>query len=424
MVENSLENFNETLKKGETRMTTSPIVNNDNVLMSIMEMISQKGLNGFQPIFQWLLNEAMKVERSQCIKAQPYERNAERDGFGNGYKPKTIHTRMGPLRVAIPQVRGQKFYPSSLEKGCRSEIALKLAIAEMYVQGVSTRRVTEITEQLCGLEISSTQVSRLAKGLDEKLETFRTRPLQSYSFVMLDARYEKVRHAGHVRDCAVLIAIGINKDGYREVLGVSVALSEAEVHWRTFLESLLKRGLKGIKLITSDDHAGLKAARKAVFTSAPWQRCQFHMAQNAQSYSPTTAMQEEIGQLMRDIFNASTIEDARRKIAEVEEIYAKKAPAFVKWLEDNIEEGLTVYQFPQKIRKKIRTSNLLEALNKEIKRRTRVAGIFPHEESCLRLVTAVLQETHEDWICGRRFFDPNILLEECSTKRIYRKNVA
>ena len=404
-------------------MTTSPISNNT-ALMNILEVISERGIDGFQQIFQWLLNEAMKLERSQCIKAKPYERNAERDGFGNGYKPKTIQTRMGPLRVAIPQVRGQQFYPSCLEKGCRSEVALKLAIAEMYVQGVSTRRVTEITEQLCGLEISSTQVSRLAKGLDEKLETFRTRPLEAYPFVMLDARYEKVRHAGHVRDCAVLVAIGINETGYREVLGISVALSEAEVHWRTFLESLLKRGLKGVKLMISDDHAGLKAARKTVFTSTPWQRCQFHMAQNAQSYSPTVAMKEEIGQVMRDIFNASTIADAKRKVAEAETLYAKKAPAFISWLEDNIEEGLAVYQFPQKIRKKLRTSNLLEALNKEIKRRTRVAGIFPNEASCLRLVTAVLQETHEDWICGRRFFDPVILIEECSIKRIYRKKVA
>ena len=404
-------------------MTTSPI-SNGTALMNILEVISEQGLDGFQSIFQWLLNQAMKIERSQCIKAGHYERNPERDGYANGYKPKTIHTRMGPLRVSIPQVRGQQFYPGSLEKGCRSEVALKLAIAEMYIQGVSTRRVTEITEQLCGLDISSTQVSRLATALDEKLESFRSRSLGSYPFVMLDARYEKVRHGGHVRDCAVLIAIGINEEGYREVLGVSIALSEAEVHWRAFLESLQKRGLKGIKLITSDDHAGLEAARKAVFPSIPWQRCQFHMAQNAQSYSPTVAMREEIGQLMRDIFNASTLEDARRKVTEIKDAYAKKAPDFVRWLDENIEDGFTVYQLPKKLHKKLRTSNLLEALNKEVKRRTRVAGIFPHEESCLRLVTAVLQETHEDWICGRRYFDPKILIEENPTKRIYRKKVA
>jgi transposase-like protein len=404
-------------------MTTSPI-SNGTVLMNLLKAISEKGLDGFQPIFQWLINEAMKLERSQCLKASHYERNDERAGYANGYKDKSIHTRMGELRISIPQARGLKFYPSCIEKGCRSEVALKLAIAEMYIQGVSTRRVTEITEELCGFEISSTQVSRLTKQLDEQLEAFRTRKLGQYKIIILDARYEKVRHAGHVRDCAALLSVGITADGVREVLGASVSLSEAEVHWRSFMESHQKRGLSGLELIISDDHAGLKAARKAVFPSVPWQRCQFHMAQNAQSYAPTKAMKEDIGQTMRDIFNASTIEDARRKVTEVIELYGKKAPDFVSWLEENIEEGFTVYQFPQAVRKKLRTSNMLEALNKEIKRRTRVAGIFPNAESCLRLITAIVQETHEEWICGKRYIDPQKLNRENSTKRIYRKKVA
>jgi putative transposase len=189
----------------------------------------------------------------------------ERAGYANGYKPKTINTRMGRVTLEVPQARNVEFYPKSLEKGCRSEKALKLAIAEMYVNGVSIRRVTEITEKLCGLEITSSQVSRVSALLDEELKKFRDRALKSYPYVLLDARYEKVRHDGQVLDQAVLIAIGVNPEGRREVLGVSVKISEAETHWRDFLQSLKVRGLHGVELFISDDHQGLKAARKSVF---------------------------------------------------------------------------------------------------------------------------------------------------------------
>ena len=221
-------------------------------------------------MFQRLLNEAMKVERAEALGADPYERTPERTGYANGFKPKTLQTRMGAITVEIPQARGISFYPQSLEKGIRSERALKLAIAEMYVNGVSTRRVTEITEVLCGLDISSTQVSRFSKILDEELEKFRTRKLGCFPYILLDARYEKVRHNDEVIDHAVLIAIGVNLKGQREVLGVSTSFSEAEVHWRAFLQSLIQRGLHGVELIVSDDHSGMKAARKAIFPNVPW----------------------------------------------------------------------------------------------------------------------------------------------------------
>ena len=321
----------------------------------------------------------------------------------------------------------RSFYPQSLERGCRSERALKLAIAEMYVMGVSTRKVTKITEQLCGFEVSSSQVSRLSKELDETLEKFRNRPLEDeYPFVYFDALYEKVRYGGVIRDMAVLVAIGVNKrTGKREILGVEALLSEAEVHWRALLKKLSERGLRGVELFISDDHTGLGAARRGVFPSVPWQRCQFHMSQNAQSYAPKVSMRKEIAQVMSDIFNAMNKEAALSLIQKFAETYKESAPEFSRWLEENIEEGLTVFSFPRKYWRKIRTVNPLERVNKEIRRRTRVVGIFPNQKSCLRLITAVLQEIHESWIVGRKYINfENDKDEENLELPIYRKKVA
>ena len=405
----------------------TPVDNNNNLLKEVIEVISREGSEGMAEAFSLLLNEAMKRERSEALGARPYERTEERQGYANGYKPKTLNTRMGKVTVSVPQARGIEFYPQSLERGTRSEKALKLAIAEMYIQGVSTRRVKEITEQLCGLEISSSQVSRISTLLDEELEKFRNRPLGAYPYVMFDARYEKVRHDGHVVDAAVLIATGVNLNGRREVLGVSAKLSEAEVHWRSFFESLKARGLHGIELITSDDHSGLKAARKAVFPAIPWQRCQFHFAQNAQSHAPKVYMREEIGEALRSIFNCDTLEGAREQVQQVIEDFQKTAPEFTQWLEENVEDCLTVYQIKSHWdRKRLRTTNPLELVNREIRRRTQIASIFPNEKSLLRLVTAVLVEIHDDWIDT---YMPYIKIKSQHSNRnsnsnIYRKNVA
>ena len=389
----------------------------------LLEEVIENGTEGILPVMQMLLNFAMKQERSQYLKAEPYERSTNREGYANGYKPKTLQTRMGSMTVEIPQVRGMSFYPSSLEKGCRSERALKLAIAEMYVKGVSTRKVAKITEALCGLDISSTQVSRLSKLMDEELEAFRSRSLGSYAYVYLDARYEHVRHAGNVRDLAVLLAVGVNPGKPREVLGVSVSLSEAEVHWREFMEDLSARGLKGMELIISDDHSGLKAARKSVFPSVPWQRCHFHMAQNAQSYIPKVSLRKTLGGVLKSIFNAPTRADAIELKNRAVNQYGKIAPDWCKWLDENLEEGLTVFSFPMSHWRKIRTTNGVERLNREIKRRTRVATLFPNKESCLRLVTAIVEEIHEDWMAGRKYLSiPDN--DENAELPIYRKEVA
>lgn len=399
----------------------------DKLFGSIMEVLISEGPEIFKEVLERLFNEAMAIERSEFLGAGPYERSHERRGYANGFKPKGYQTGVGKLELSIPQVRGMKFYPQSLERGCRSERALKLAIAEMYVMGVSTRKVTKITEQLCGFEVSSGQVSRLSKELDETLEAFRSRPLEDeYPFVYFDALYEKVRYGGVIRDMAVLVAIGVNKrTGKREILGIEALLSEAEVHWRTLLKKLSERGLKGIELFISDDHQGLKAARMSVFPSVPWQRCQFHMSQNAQSYAPKMAIRAEIAQVLRDIFNSPDRETAFTMSKKAIERYKGSAPDFSNWLDENIEDGLTVFSFPRKYWRKIRTVNPLERVNKEIRRRTRVVGIFPNRESCLRLITAVLQEIHEGWIVGRKYINfENDKAKENLESPIYRKKVA
>ncbi len=379
--------------------------NHNSIIMDLFEALSSKESDTLRPLLEAVLNAVMKQERDNAINAAPYERSQERLGYANGFKDKTLNSRLGKLKLNIPQTRGVGFYPSTLEKGLRSEKALKLAIAEMYLKGVSTRKVEKITEKLCGLDISSTQVSRLTKELDEEFEPFRNRRLGHFPYVILDATYMKVRHNGSVRSQAVLIAYGVNMFGRREIIGTSVSLSEAEVHWREFLKNLVSRGLSGIELITSDDHMGLRSALQAVLPSVPWQRCQFHMSQNAQKYAPKKSMCEEIAFAMRNIFNSPSLQIAESMVAQTIVQFEKSAPEFVNWLEENIAEGLTCFNFPQKHRKKIRTSNGIERVNREIKRRSRVAVLFPNNDSALRLVTGVLMEIHEEWITGRQFLD-------------------
>jgi len=369
----------------------------------LMEQICEQGLDALPELIRVVVNAAMYIERQKHIGAGPYERTPERQGQANGFKPKTVATRVGKVTMAIPQVRDCDFYPSSLEKGIRSERALKLALAEMYVQGVSTRKVASITEQMCGFAVSSSQVSKATAELDEQLLAWRERPLGCMKYVYLDARYEKVRADGQVRNSAVLLAVGVNEDGNREILGVSVSLGEHEVHWRNFLQSLVSRGLSGVELITSDDHSGLKSARKAVFGGVPWQRCQCHLQRNAQAYVPRKSMKAAVALDIRSIFNAPDRAAADALLKKTVAKYAQDAPRLADWMEENLPEGFTVFAFPQKHRRFIRTTNGLERLNREIRRRTRVATLFPNEASCLRLVTAVVMEISEDWQTGKRY---------------------
>lgn len=378
------------------------------LLHTVLQLLTDQGSANFAEGLRLLVNEAMHQERSAVLHARPYERCDSRLGHANGFKPKTLATRMGPIEFRVPQVRdGISFYPSSLEKGVRSEQALKLAMAEMYVQGVSTRKVSRIVEELCGHSVSSTQVSACAARLDAELQLWRERPLGACPYLIFDARYEKVRHGGVLVDCAVLIALGVGTDGKRSILGVSVALSEAEVHWRTFFTSLVSRGLHGVEFIVSDAHPGMAAARCAVFPSVPWQRCQFHLQQNAQAHVPRVDLRASVAADIRSIFTCPDLATAQARLKERVALHSKTAPKLASWMEENIPQGFAVYALPVAHQRRMRTSNAIERVNQELKRRTRVASLFPNETSLLRLTSALLCEISDEWLAGKIYLNMN-----------------
>jgi transposase-like protein len=386
-----------------------------------MQALLEEGLSGLPEALRVLGNSVMLIERELALQARPYQRSEERLGYANGFKPKTVATRIGEVEFAIPQTRGVAFYPTFLEKGMRSEQALNLALAEMYVQGVSTRKVNGILEKLCGCQVSSQQVSRCAGELSAQVEAWRGRPLGAYKYLMFDAIYEKVRMEGRVQSCAVLICIGVKEDGHREILGVSAKVSEAEIHWREFFQSLVSRGLCGVEYIVSDAHAGLQAALHAVFPSVPWQRCQFHFQQNASAYVTKENDRREVASDIRAIFNSQNIGEAQAKLKTIVEKYRERMPKLSKFLEAHCAECFTVFALPEAHRLRMRTSNPLERLNKEIRRRTNVVGVFPTEASLLLLVSAVLNEISDDWASSKIYlsFSPS-----SNPNSIYRKQVA
>ena len=381
-----------------------------NPLEAAYAALLENGLDGAGEALRILVNEAAKIERSAFLGARPYERTETRRDYANGFKPKTVLTRHGELTFQVPQVRSGDFYPSALEKGTRTDQAVNLALAEMYIQGVSTRRVIDVLQRLLGPEISlsSAQVSRAAAKLDEGLRAWRERPLGETPYLFLDARYEKVRLEGRIVDCAVLIAVGIEASGKRRVLGCEVATSEAEINWRRFLEKLLARGLTGVTLIIADDHAGLKAARRAVLPSVPWQRCQFHLQQNAGALTTRQEARKTVAAQMRAIFNAPDRTEAERLLKAALTLWCKEQhPKLAEWAETAIPESLTVFDFPAAHRIRLRTTNGLERINRELRRRTRVASIFPNPDSCLRLVSALLTELDDEWMTGKVYLNFN-----------------
>jgi transposase-like protein len=377
----------------------------------LINLLFDDGLQNALPrIAEILMNAAMLLERETHIGAAPYQRGIERNGYANGFKPRTYQTGVGVLDLAVPQVRESDtvFRTSLLQKGSRSDRALKSAIATMYVEGVSTRRVTRIMEDLCGFEVSSGQVSNLNKQLDAEFEKWRNRPLPQIAYMTLDATYYKVRIDGVVRDCATLIAYGVRRDdGKRMILGVSCALSEAEVHWRGFLIGLKQRGIGIADLVTSDAHSGLKAALKATLSGTPWQRCQFHLQQNAQEYVTKQDLKGKVAADIRVIFNADDLDHAEERLKDFVKTYSESQPKLAAWAEENLPEGFAVFAFPEAHRKRLRTSNACENVNGQIKKRTRVVGLFPSEESLLRLVTGVIIEISETWETGKAYLSLN-----------------
>ena len=373
----------------------------DTTIHAIMEYLIANGAAGMARVFGQLFELAMQIEREQHLKAAHYERTPERLGYANGYKPKRIDTPAGTVTIQVPKTAGHgddPFYPQSLERGQRSSRAVMLALAEMYIKGVSTRQAEDVMREFGVESLSSTQVSRATKLLDEELAAWRNRPLDPMKYLILDARYEKARHDGVVRDVAVLSAIGVGLDERRHVLGLSLALSEAEVHWRGFLESLQVRGLRGTTFIVSDDHAGLKAARRAVLGSATWQRCQFHLAQNAVQHGPNNGIRKRIGKQLRAVWNASSLHAAEAELAALVASYRGKHQDFADWLESNVPEGLAVFTLPDAHQKRMRTSNGIERpIQQELKRRTSKVRVFPNLDTLERLSTAVLVEIDEKW---------------------------
>jgi putative transposase len=362
------------------------------------------------------LERLMEAERDAYVNAEPHERTEGRRARRNGYRRRTLVTRAGELELAVPRTRDGEFYPFLLERYQRSEKALVAALAECYVQGVSTRRVGEICEQLFDGRVSHETVSRYARQLDAELEPWRTRELEGeeFPYLMVDARYEKARVDGQVVDVAVLVAVGVGADGYRQVLGVEVAHGETEQTWSEFLGGLRERGLEGVRLVVSDDHAGLGRARREHFPGVPWQRCQRHFLQNALEKVPAR-LEEELHERLRAVWDDSeTHEEARQGLRALAGEMAEEEglEELADWLEVEGEETLSCFHFPSTHRLRIRTTNGLERVNQEIKRRSRVVRIFPNPESCLRLCTARLKEHHEDWITGRRYIDMSPLWED------------
>lgn len=344
------------------------------------------------------LQEVLEGEMTEFLGAAPSERSETRQGYRAGYYGRNLITRIGKLELRVPRDRGGEFSTALFERYARSEKALVGALVEMYVQGVSTRKVKAITEELCGHSFSASAISRINKGLDESLARFAGRHLdEAYPYLILDARYEKVRETGVIRSMAVLIAIDINWEGQRQVLAVETANRESQSSWRDFLVRLKERGLSGVELVVSDAHEGLKKAIEETLTEAVWQRCYVHFLRNALDYLPRKA-DDDCLQELRWIYDRRDIQEAHRDLAAWIGKWQGKYPKLVDWAEGNIGETLTFYRLPRAHHKHMKSTNMLERLNEEIKRRTHVVRIFPNVESCLRLIRALCVETHETWL--------------------------
>jgi transposase-like protein len=332
------------------------------------------------------------------LGAESYQRNDVRRGWRNGFKPRTLKTRVGELELMVPKDRDGQFQTELFERYQRSEKAFVAALLQMYIEGVSTRKVTAITEALCGLEVSKSQVSALTQKLDAEVAEWRMRPLSDeYPYLIFDARYEKVRRGGSVVSQGVLVAIGISAAGYREVLGCWVAESESEASWGAVFSELKQRGLRGVRYVVSDDHAGMVRAIERHFQGAVWQRCQVHFVRNALSLCGRQ-QRPLVLRLMKLVTETATREAAKAALAAAIAELEKKAPKVARLLEEHGEEILGVYALPEAHRKRMRTTNMLERQNQELKRRTRVIRVFPHEQSCLRLIAALLMETNQEWM--------------------------
>lgn len=351
----------------------------------------------FSKLLEEIFNQVLLAQSTEQIGAQPYERTEERTAYRNGFRERQLTTRVGTLTLRIPRHRNGKFSTELFARYQRSEQALVLAMMEMVINGVSTRKVEQITEELCGKKFSKSTVSALCKNLDPIVEAFRTRPLKChYPFLMVDAIYVKVRENGRVQSRGLLIAVAVNEEGRREIIGFQLANSESESSWGEFFSSLKDRGLKNVDLVTSDDHKGLVNAVRRHFQGASWQRCQTHFSRNMLDHTPK-ALQPEVKEELRRLYEAVDLESVRKVRDQIIEIYEDKAPKMTALLDEAFDDITAVLALPLKYRKRLRTTNGVERLNQEIRRRERVIRIFPNEASVIRLMGALLMGQDEKW---------------------------
>ncbi|WP_119293602.1 IS256 family transposase [Azohydromonas sediminis] len=365
----------------------------------------------FKQLLRESLQEVLEAEMTELLGAEPGQRTEARSGYRAGYYSRSLVTRIGKLELRVPRDREGRFSTELFERYQRSEKALVSALAEMYVQGVSTRKVKAVTEELCGHAFSASTISQINKGLDAALARFANRPLEeAYPYLILDARYEKVRIDGVIRSQAVLIAIGINWEGRRQVLAVELANRESATSWKEFVRRLKERGLAGVEFVVSDDHEGLKKAVSELLPQAAWQRCYVHFLRNALDYLPRRA-DDDCLQELRWIYDRRNLKEAQADLAAWLQRWQARYPRLTDWVEQAIGETLTFYMLPRQHHKHLKSTNLLERLNEEIKRRTRVVRIFPNPASCLRLVRALCAETHEAWLEDNRHLNMDLLKE-------------
>jgi putative transposase len=379
-------------------------------LIDVKELL-ERDEDFLQVALQALLQAALEAEMTEAIGAEKGERTEARLAYRSGYYPRSWVTRVGTLELRVPQDRGGRFSTELFQRYQRSEKALVGTLAEMYVQGVSTRKVKAVTEALCGHSFSASAISAINKSLDEALRAFAERRLtEAFPYLILDARYEKVREAGIILSQAVLVAVAVDGEGRRQVLGVDLANRESRTSWRDFLRELKERGLFGVEFVVSDDHEGLKQAIREILPGAHWQRCYVHFLRNALDYL-SRRLADDCLQELRWIYDRRELAEARRDIAAWLAKWQAKHSRLCDWVEENIEETLTYYRLPQQHHKHMKSTNMLERLNQELKRRTHVVRIFPNAESCLRLVRALAVEIHENWLEGPRYLDMQHLTE-------------
>lgn len=359
--------------------------------------------NGLAKLVEAVLNQILDAQASEQVGAQRYERSEERMAYRNGYRPRQLYTRVGPLTLRVPQMRDGQFSTEIFARYQRSEQALVLSLMEMVVNGVSTRKVTRITEELCGASFSKSTVSQLCMALDGRVTAFNERDLGAFPFVIVDAMYFKAREGDSIQSKAAMVVSGVNEQGNREVLGLRIGDSESEAFWLETFRWLKQRGLKDVSYVVSDDHSGLVQAARRCFQGAIWQRCQVHFMRNVLSHT-NSKHKKEMSEGLKRVFGSHSAKEARQRFDELAEQMEKKAPKAIDCLEQGLEDSLAVLALPSKYRKRLKSTNMQERLIQGVRRRERVIRIFPNEASALRLMGALLAEIHEEWQ-GRRYLD-------------------